>query len=106
MIPELAVVRYFLSSANYVKYSRFVAVPKELREVRTLHHCLESLHKQYPDTDKTIDELEAMVYASYPNMRQPEREAYAGLFVQLREVEVRDEILQSILSECATRAKA
>jgi replicative DNA helicase len=47
-----------------------------------------------------------MVYASYPQMKQPEREAYSSLFAQLRSVEVRDEVLQDILKAVATRAQA
>lgn len=106
MIPELAIVRYFLDFGNYSKYNRYISVSKELREVKTLHQCLDLLHKKYPDTNKTVDELEAMVYSAYPNLRPVEREAYADLFKQLREIEVRPELLESLLTQVATRSKA
>lgn len=47
-----------------------------------------------------------MLHASYPNMRQPERHAYEDLLTQLRQVEVRDEILQELLGTLASRSLA
>lgn len=90
-------------ATNYKKYSKYVTAPKELREVALLHHALSALHDRYKDSDKTVDELEVQVYASYPNMRQVERDAVQDLIVQLRAVEVRPEILNGLLAEVATR---
>lgn len=99
-------LRYLLVSANYTKYSKYVSAPQELKEVKLLYHALEALHHKYPDSDKSVDELETQVYASYPNMRTVEREAVSDLCAQLRQVEVRPELLQELLSESVVRASA
>lgn len=106
MIPELAICRYLLSWSAFQRYQRYVKIPKEFKETTSLWHSLQALHKTYPDTDKSVDELEAMLYSSYPNLRQPEREAFANLFTQLRSLEVRPEILSELLSEVSRRGLA
>lgn len=83
-----------------------MAIPKELKELALLHHALHSLHKKYPDGVKTIDELEAQVYTSYPQMRSVEKDAIATLIHQLRQVEIRPEILEELLRAVQTRAMA
>jgi hypothetical protein len=106
LVPELAVIRYLLSSDKYKKFSRFVDVPKELREVKVLHHCLRALHEKFPDKDHSIDELEVILHSSYPNMKTVEKEAYSLLLEELRKVEVKDEVLQDVLRDVAARSRA
>lgn len=95
-----------MDTEKYNKYHKYVKAPAELREIKLLYHALDELHRKYPDSSKTIDELEAQVYASYPQMRAVEKEAIADLLNQLRKVEVRDEILRELLSVSAQRAQA
>lgn len=106
MLPELAICRYLLSPVSYKKYSRFVRIPKEYREVAQIWYALQSLHSKYPEVVHSVDDLEAMVVASYPQQKPVEREAFVALFKQLRSLEVKDEVLRELLGSVAERARA
>ena len=74
--------------------------------MKQLYHTLALLHEKYPNTDKSLDELEAMLLASYPNMKQAELEAILSLTEQLRSVEIRDDVLLELVKSHQTRAEA
>ena len=106
MLPELAVVKYLLSYDRFVKYSNYVSIPDEMRELSKIWHSLQALHKKYPESDKTLEELWTMVLTCYPNLREIERDGFADLFTQLESVEVRDEIIAELVSGLVTRTKS
>lgn len=106
MLPELSVVRYLLSFERFQKYSMYVSIPEDMRELVKVWHSLQLLHKKYPDSDKTLSELWTMVLTCYPQLRDVEKDAIADLFLQLEKVEVRDEVLQDLLSGLSKRSKA
>lgn len=106
MLPELAVVRYLLNYEKFNKYSNYVVIPSEMKELTKVWHSLQSLHKKYPDTDKSLTELWTAVLTSYPQLRQVEKDSIADLFTQLEKVEVRDEVLHDLLAGIAKRQQA
>lgn len=106
MIPEIAILRYLLSYNKYMKYSNYVSIPEEMRELVKIWHSLQVLHKKYPDTDKTLSELWTTVLTCYPNLRDIERSAISTLFQQLDKVEVRDDVLQDLLVGLHQRSNA
>ena len=95
-----------MDSSQYNKYKKYIVAPKELREVKLLYHALDALHASGASVVYSVDDLEVQMYASYPNMREPEREAIDHLLNQLRKVEVKDEILWNLLSQNETRQLA
>ena len=75
-------------------------------ELTKIWYSLKLLHDKYPDTDKTLAEVMAMVVTCYPNLRQVERDAITDLFSQIDTVEVRDEVLQTLLGTLRSRRLA
>lgn len=105
-IPECILIKYILIYNNYIKYYKYININKEQRELSILYQTLRLLQERYPNTDKTVDELEALVWASYPNMRLPEKEAIHALLETIKTVEVRDEIALDMVTSVQRRAKA
>lgn len=106
MLPELAIIKYLLSYDKYKKYSSYVTIPADMRELTKVWHSLQAAHQKYPESDKTLTELWTMVLTCYPNLRDVEKSALADLFLQLESVEVRDEILSGLLRATRSRAQA
>lgn len=104
--PELAIIKYILIYNNYNKYIRYINIHKELKELVILYHTLELLHQKFPDTDKTIDDLEMMVLTAYPNMREFEREAIASLLTELRSVEIKPDMVEGLLKSLMMQNEA
>lgn len=106
MLPELAIIRYLLAYDKYSKYSTYVTIPEEMRELVKIWHSLQLLHKKYPESDKTLAELWTMILCCYPQLREIEKDAISNLFLQLEKVEVRDDLLQQLLSGNRNRSRA
>lgn len=77
-----------------------------MQELTKVWHSLKLLHDKYPDTDKTLAEVMAMLVTCYPNLRQVEKDAIVSLFHQLDTVEVRDEILSGLLGSIRRRSRS
>ena len=90
----------------YKQYSRYIRISPELRELKLLYHTLALLHEKYPDVDKSIDDLEAMVSMAYPNMRQPEKDAIHELLQNTRQLEVSEELVHDLVRKVQERANA
>ena len=75
-----------------------------MRELKLLYHTLALLHEKYPDVDKSVDDLEAMVSMAYPNMRQAEKEAVHELLQNTRQLEVSDAIIYDLVKSLQIRA--
>ena len=105
-IPEVILLKYLLSFTIYQKYIRYINISKDFKELKILYHSLDLLHKKFPNTDKTTDDLAAMVWASYPQMREVEREAITELLDRVRGTESNPEILNSVLETIRKRAVA
>ena len=75
-----------------------------MRELKLLYHTLALLHEKYPDVDKSVDDLEAMVSMAYPNMRQTEKEAVHELLQNTRQLEVSDAIIYDLVKSLQIRA--
>ena len=106
MQPELLVLKLLLKKEPYQQYRRFVKIPPDLREIKTLYYALDTLHSKYPENDKSLDDLTAMVYACYPNMKSIEREAIDGLLVSIKTSEVSEDLLIDLVGLLQTRAVA
>ena len=105
-IPELVIIKELLKYSIYIKYKKYIIISKDLKEVKLLYHTLDLLHSRYPGTDKSIDDLEAMVWASYPNIRQPEREAVSDLLERVRSSEISETVFQELLSSIQLRSQS
>lgn len=105
-IPEVILLKYFLSYTIYNKYNRYIYIDKAFKELKILYHSLGLLHSKFPDTDKTVEDLAAMVFASYPNMKEVEREAITDLLEKVSEVVASPDVLNSILETIRKRSVA
>lgn len=105
-IPELAIIKYILIYNNYILYNRYIDISKDLKEVYILYNTLKELHTRLPTVDKTVDELEASVFAFYPAMAKSERATIGDLCQQLRSLEVSDDVAKSLLQSIVQRATA
>lgn len=104
--PELVIIKELLKYNIYIKYYKYIAVSKDLKEVKLLYHTLELLHSRYPGTDKSLDDLEAMVWASYPQLRQPEREAVSDLLERVSNTQISEAVFQELLSSIQLRTQS
>src|SRR3990167_9714743 len=105
-IPELVIIKALLLYKSYNKYIRFINISKDFKELYILYQTLAFAHDKYPEADKTVDELESLVYANYPMMSTSEKQAIADLCSQLRSVEVSDDIVESLLTNISKRSQA
>lgn len=105
-LPELIILKYLLINNNYNKYINYIYINKDFREVCILFDSLKALHSRHPDTDKSVDELEAYVYALYPAMAKSERAAIHGLCETLRSTDVADAIVEDLVSSVVQREAA
>ena len=106
IIPEVILLKYLLIYNVYVKYSRYIVVSKEMKELKILYHSLKLLQDKFPDTDKTTDDLAAMVWASYPQMKEVEREAISDLLLKVSQVVASPDVLNSVLESVRKRSVA
>jgi len=103
---ELGLLKLLLKEENYTKYRQYVRVPVQLKEILKLFHTLDLLFSKYPEKDKSVNDLESMVAAAYPQMREVEREAISDLCEKLRILEVSDDIIEDLLKGLRARAGA
>ena len=105
-IPEVILLRYLLIYNIYIKYIRYINIDKAFKELKILYHSLQLLQEKFPDTDKTTDDLAAMVWASYPQMKEPEREAISDLLTAVSQTVASNDVLNSILETVRKRSVA
>lgn len=105
-IPELVILKSFLIYINYNKYISYINIDKAFKELYILYQTLKHLHKQFPDTNKTVDELEATVSVLYPAMPSSEAAAIGDLCATLRSVEVSDAVVGELLTSIKKRETA
>ncbi len=106
ILPELILLKYLLIYNIYIKYNKYINIPKEYKELTILYRTLALLQEKFPNTDKTVDELQTMVWSSYPQMKGPEREAISHLCSSLSQVVASDDVLNEIFETVRRRALA
>lgn len=104
--PEVILLKHLLIYNNYKKYYKYISINKEYKELKILYHSLELLHKKFPETDKTVADLSTMVWASYPNMKGPEREAIEELLFCVSETMASNDVLDEVLETARKRGLA
>ena len=102
-IPEIAVIIYVLNYNNYNKYINYIQLNKDYKELVIVYNALKALHESVPNVDKTIDELEAYVAVSYPNMKVVQSEAIGIIFESLRKQEISEGVLEQLVDEIQQR---
>ncbi len=105
-LPETILLKYLLIYSNYIKYIRYISINSSYKELKILYHSLKILQDKFPDTDKTVDDLAAMVWASYPQMKEIEREAITDLLDQVNRCSAAPEVLNAVLETIRRRALA
>lgn len=105
-LPEVILLKYFLIYNIYIKYNRYIYIDKAFKELKILYHSLGLLHSKFPDTDKTVDDLAVMVFASYPNMKEVERDAITDLLAKVSQVVATEDVLNSVLETVRKRSVA
>ena len=105
-IPELCIIIYILIYNNYIKYIKYIAIDKEYIELTKLYNALKHLHEDYPDTDKTVDDLEVMILQLYPAMSKSDKAVISDMCKQLRAITVSPDIAKSLLESIADRSRA
>lgn len=106
MLPELVILRYLLVFTHWQKYSQSIEISKDYREINILYNTLRQMHERMPEVDKTVDELEAMVFAYYPAMSKSERAGITDLCDRLRSADVSDASAAAMLAEISRRKVA
>ena len=106
VIPEVILLKYLLIYNIYIKYIRYINISKDFKELKILYHSLKLLQDKFPNTDKTVDDLAAMVWASYPQMKEVEREALNDLLERVNRTVADPAVLNSILETVRKRAVA
>ena len=106
LIPEVILLKYLLIYIYYIKYIKYINIDKAFKEVKILYHSLRLLQEKFPDTDKTVEDLAAMVWASYPQMKEPEREAISNLLGAVSQVVATPDVLNSVLETIRKRSLA
>lgn len=106
MLPELVIIKYLLIYNNYIKYNKYISISKDYREVNILYKTLHAMHVRLPETDKTVDELEAMVLGHYPAMAKSERAQITDLCNRLRQTEVSDALAEGLVQDITSRNAA
>ena len=102
-IPESVIILYIINYNNYKKYYQYLNINKDYKELDIIYRSLKELQEQIPDTDKTLDELEAYVYVSYPAMKAVQKEAIGLIFTKLRSTNVSELVLEKIVDEIRQR---
>ena len=104
--PESAIISFLLKINNYKRYIRYIDINKELKELVILYHTLKLLQEKFPDTDKSVDDLELAVFANYPRLSSVERSAISDLCTSIRSVNLSNDVALSMLGTIEQRAKA
>ena len=105
-LPELAIIKYILIYNIYIKYIDYIHISSDYKEIKMIYDTLEILHKKFPESDKTVDELEVFFYANYPRMSKKDRENIEPLFQKIKSCEVSNERLLALLEDIRQRALA
>src|SRR3990167_3896479 len=105
-LPEVILLKYLLQFSIYQRYIRYINISKEFRELKILYNSLKILHDKFPETDKTVDDLAAIVWSSYPQMREAERDAISSLLDTVRNSVPAPDVLYSVLETVRKRAVA
>lgn len=106
ILPETILLKYLLNYSIYLRYIRYINISKSYKELTILYHSLRLLQEKFPDTDKTVDDLAAMVWSSYPQMKEPEREAISELLQKVREIVASPDVLNAVLESVRKRSVA
>jgi len=88
-----------MHAANYKKYSSLVNLKEFKESHRELSYILQvviALHENVPDTDMSVDEVEASFWATYDTASH---DVYDGLFADLRAIEISEEVGNTILQQ-------
>ena len=105
-LPEIILLKYLLIYNIYIRYIRYINISKEFRELKILYNSLKILHDKFPETDKTVDDLATIVWSSYPQMREAERDAISSLLDTVRNSVASPDVLDSVLETVRKRAVA
>lgn len=106
MVPELVLIRYLLVFENYKRYGAQLEISRDHREIHILWETLKLMHERLPDKDKSVDELEAMVFAFYPAMAKSERVGISNLCTRIKELDVSNELATQMLVEVSRRSSS
>lgn len=104
LLPECAIINYILKANIYNKYIEYISINKDYKELDIIYRSLKELHTAIPDTDKSLDELETFINASYTAMPASQREAIGLIFEQLRSMDMSESVLEVILDEIQQHA--
>jgi len=100
----LAILKYLLNATNYVNYYQFVNlgfIKENFPDIYKIYVSRSSLVET--GNDLSVDDLQVKFYSDYPNAK---RDLYDTLFTQLRECQVQEDVLQTILEECKRKELA
>jgi len=103
---EKTLLKLLYNRERYNKYRSLVNdkdLKESFRELSFLYGVLDKLHQLIPDATITDDELENSFWASYPDASHA---IYDGLLADLRAVDVRNEVADSLLQQISTRKAA
>ena len=104
--PEKAILKALLIYKSFYKYYKYISINKELKELYILFNTIKYLHNKYPESDKTVDDLEAGVFIAYPAMSSSEKLIIGDICDELRSLEVRDDLIQDLLTSLQKRGAA
>lgn len=100
----LAIIKYLLNVNNYTTYAPYVNtafIKENFPDIYKIWVSLQSLSEAQKDL--SVDDLQVKFYFDYPNAK---RDLYDTLFSQLRECQVQENVLQTVLEECKRKELA
>ena len=100
----LAILKYLLNATNYTTYFPFINlgfIKENFPDIYKIYVSRSSLVET--GNDLSVDDLQVKFYSDYPNAK---RDLYDTLFTQLRECQVQENVLQTILEECKRKELA
>lgn len=103
VLPECVIIKYLINYSIYISKIQYINISKDFKELSIIYGALKDLQESIPNVDKTLDELEAYVYASYPNLTAVSKEAIGLIFTQLRETDISQAVVEQIMDEIQQR---
>lgn len=100
----LAILKYLLNATTYSNYYPFINlgfIKENFPDIYKIYVSRSSLVET--GNDLSVDDLQVKFYSDYPNAK---RDLYDTLFTQLRECQVQEGVLQTILEECKRKELA
>lgn len=103
MLPELSIVKLFLSYAIWDKYKDKLSLSDLVKEVQPIYSVLDNFHRQdETKSDLSVVDLSNLLFTSSAK----DKEYYLGIMEQLDKLEVNNAVTTSLIDTLLSHKKA